>query len=376
MGDYEIPWAKPYFDGEELEEVKGSFETGWLSMGKKVRKFEKVMAELVGARYAVAVANGTVALDLAMKALEIERGDEVIVPAMTYFASASTVSYQGATPVFVDIDPTTFNLDPIRIEEAITTKTKAILFIDYGGNPAAYDQISQIAKAHGIPLLQDAAQSLGAVYKGAAAGAQAPVSTMSFHLAKVMTCVEGGMVFSDSLKMDSRLRTLRNLGEPPGEKYTHVALGTNARMTDISAGIGLAQARKLPFFLAERNRVAEHYDELFSASENGVKKVKTPKIQEAESRNAYFFYPVLLDSRDQIAQDLRAKFRIDTRIAYPVPVYGQPIYKSQKLPFRKMACPVAEDFCKKVLNLPIFPGMSSRDIEKVVGAVSRLVSSE
>ena len=220
-----VPWAKPDIGEEELKEVVDSFRAEWLSMGPKVKKLEQAFSSFLDVPYAVAVSNGTVALDLALKAIGIGPGDEVIVPAMTYFATASAVSYQHAIPVFVDIENVTFNLSPQRIEEAITRKTKAIIFIDYGGNPADYDEIAAIGEKHSIPVLQDAAQSLGALYKGKKAGAQAKIATISFHMAKVMTSVEGGMVFTYDKSLRDDLLIRRNQGEAIGKKYSHVALG-------------------------------------------------------------------------------------------------------------------------------------------------------
>ena len=363
MTKFKIPWAKPAIDNEELTEVIDSFDVNWLTMGPKVANFEDRIASLLKVPHAIAVSNGTVALDIALKTIGIGPGDEVIVPAMTYFATASAVSYQNAVPVFVDIEKNSFNLDPQKIEEAISEKTKAILFIDYGGIPSDFENIARVGRKNGIAVVQDAAQSLGAVYKGNPMGAQTEISTMSFHMAKVMTCVEGGMIFTHNDKYKEEVMSRRNQGELRDSKYKHVLLGTNARMTDLQAAIGLAQLRKLPDFLKKRRKIASQYDKLFSTCNTSV---KTVSVGKKDSQNAYFFYPVLVDSRDQIANVIREKYGIDTRIAYPMPIHKQELYSSGNAICRYMDCPVAEEVTSKILNLPIFPDMTREMVKTVV----------
>jgi len=360
--DLRIPWARPEIASTELDEIVDSFKTDWLTMGPKVRKFEAAMAEYLGVPYVVAVTNGTVALDIALKILGVGPGDEVIVPAMTYFATAASVSYQHSVPVFVDIEVESYNLDPERVEEAITPKTKGVTYIDYGGNVADFKGLKAVAEKHGLFLLQDAAQSLGAVYGGVPAGAQTDISTMSFHMAKVMTTVEGGMIFTHSEEYAHEARILRNQGE--SDKYLHSKLGTNARMTDISAAIGLVQFGKLPWMLQERQRVAKRYDSHFE----GHPGIEIMKCERPNSKHAYFFYPILVENRDGLALHLREK-GIDTRIAYPLPVYEQEVYRSGRILCRHMSCPVAERFTSKVINLPIFPSMDDGQIDIVAGEI-------
>ena len=355
---FRIPWAIPEVHNEEMQNVLDSFQANWLTMGPKVAEFEKTMAEYVKATYAVAMSNGTVALDIALKILGVGPSDEVIVPAMTYIATAAAISYQHAMPVFVDIEPGSFNLDPAKIEAAISPRTRGIIFIDYGGNPADIDGIKAVAKKHNLFLLQDAAQSLGGVYKNEPLGAQTKISTMSFHMAKVMTCVEGGMVFTSDSKVAEELRIRRNQGE--SSKYLHSHLGTNARMIDICAAIGLEQFKKLPWMLKERRRVAERYNTNFSRSA----KVAVMKCIRPNSCNAYFFYPILVAERDHLISLLRDA-GIDTRVAYPMPVYQQQLYQSGKLPYRKTLCPIAEQFTARVVNLPIFPGLKDTQIDEI-----------
>ncbi|MFQ5713599.1 MAG: DegT/DnrJ/EryC1/StrS family aminotransferase [Candidatus Scalinduaceae bacterium] len=368
MSRIDIPWSLPEIGNQELSEVRKVFELNWLSMGPKVRKFEEIMAEYIGVPHAVAVSNGTTALDLAMKVLGIGPGDEVIVPAMTYFATTAMVSYQFAVPVFVDIEESSYNLDPDKVESAIGSKTKAILFIDYGGNSADIRGLQAITEKHGLTLLHDAAQSLGGVYYGSRLGSQTKVSTMSFHMAKIMTTVEGGMIFIHDPDIAKELKIRRNQGE--SGKYLHSHLGTNARMTDLSAAIGLAQVKKLPRLLEERKQVAELYNSYFD-NQTGIEIIR---CQRPNSSNSYFFYPILVENRDVVVQRLNEK-GIDTRIAYPMPVYNQEMYRNGCSPCKVTDCPVAERFTSRVINLPIFPSLSNKQVDYISAEVLEAVES-
>ena len=362
MQEIKIPWMQPDIGDDELKEVADSIKAGWLTSGSKVNKFENVLAEYLDVPYAIAVSNGTDALDLALKTVGIKAGDEVILPALTYIATASAVSYQNAIPVFVDIERESFNIDPLKIRGAITNKTKAIIYIDYGGNPAAYDEIKKIAEEFKIVVIQDAAQSLGGIYKGRPLGSQAEISTTSFHMAKVMTTVEGGMIFTHNKKWCEELHIRRNQGESGRKKYEHVLLGTNARMTDLQAGIGLAQFQKLQKMIEGRRQVAETYNSIFAAHHD---KITLPQIIHPKSKVVYFLYPILIQNRDDIARTLLQKYGIDTRIAYPVPIYKQPMYETGDLKYIKMECPVAEEVTKMILNLPIYPNMPTHIVNHI-----------
>jgi len=366
MNRISIPWSQPEIDERELNQIIGSFKSGWLTMGPKVEKFEHAMAVHLNVPYAVAVTNGTVAIDIGLKILGVGPGDEVIVPAMSYIATAAAVSYQHAVPVFVDVEPQSYNLDPSKVEAAISPKTKGIIYIDYGGNPANCEGLKEVAKKHELFLLQDAAQSLGAVYKGSPVGAQTAISTMSFHMAKVMTTVEGGMIFTHNEEYAREAKIRRNQGE--SSKYLHSHLGTNARMTDISAAVGLAQFEKLEYMLKERKRVADAYNSFF----RNCTGIKVMECNFPQSRHAYFFYPIMIENRDDLALELRSK-GIDTRIAYPMPIYEQEIYSKNKLPYRATPCPVTKEFTAKVLNLPIFPSLKNEQVVHIAEAVLRFV---
>jgi perosamine synthetase len=342
-----IPWAKPAIDDTELNEVIACMKSGWLSSGPRVAKFESEMAARAHRKFAVAVSNGTAALDVALRALGIDRLDEVVVPAFSYIATASTVVIQGAKPVFCDIDPRNLCMDPQSAAECVTSRTGAILCTDYGGNPCDFASLTALADRHNIPLILDGAQSIGTLYNAKPALSFGRVSTVSFHAAKTMTSVEGGMVFTDDETLAHRMRIIRSHGEDPNRKYHHVELGHNFRTTELQAAIGLAQLTKLDALLSNRLELASQYTQELSdialrcpiTIENGV--------------NSFFLYSILVPNRDWIAQRLKER-GIETRICYPIPLYDQPILKK----YKKRRCPVAEETCAGILNLPLFFGMT------------------
>jgi len=364
-----IPWSQPDIGKEEINEVIKSFKANWVSQGPKVELFEKKMAKFCNAKYAVAVSNGTAALDIAYKAIGINLGDEVILPAMTYFSTSSMISYQKAIPVFVDINPHDFNINVDKIENAITKKTKAIAFIDYGGNPADINKIKKIARKHNLKVIQDGAQSLGGIYMKKPTGANGDISTMSFHVAKVMTTVEGGMVFTNNKKYYKEILLRRSHGEKQNKKYIHHVLASNARMTDIQAAIGLAQFKKLKLFLKSRSKIAKIYD--FHLKD--ISKVQIPIVKK-NCKNAYFFYPILTKHRNILVKTLKAKYGIDTRIAYELPLYKQNLYKNKLEVYKKKFCPVTESVTQKILNLPIYPSLTEEKIIYIVKSIKNILA--
>lgn len=362
-----IPWAKPLIGKEEFNHVKESFLNDRFTQGKKVKMFEDKLANLLNCKYAIAVSNGTVALDLAYKAIGLKPNDEVILPALSYISTASAINYQGATPVFIDINPINNCIDHKLIEQAISKKTKAISFIDYGGNPAHHKEIKKISKKYKIPIIHDAAQSLGSFLNKNPLGANGDISTMSFHMAKIITTIEGGAIFTNKYEYYRKLKILRNIGEIPTKKYNHTMLGTNARMTEIQAGFGLAQIKKLKFIIKQRKRVADLYNSIFK----NINSIKTSSIIDS-GINSYFFFSVMISNRDLVARKLKEDYGIETRIAYSKPIYKQPMYKNKKLKFKKFHCPNSENISKKILNLPIFPQMKKSEIEYVANALIKL----
>jgi len=370
MGDdrvKKIPWADPWLDKCEVAAINAVLESRWLGMGARVAEFEDKMHQYIGVKHALAVSNGTVALDLALKVLGVGPGDEVIIPAMTYVATAHAVLYQHARPVFADIELKTFNIEPASVERLITKKTKCIIYIDYGGNPADSVGLQEISERHAIPLLQDGAQSLGGGYNGSRLCKQGTISTTSFHIAKLITTIEGGMIFTDDEKIAQDLRMMRNQGEDPQRKYIHRVLGTNARMTDLQAAIGLKQIEKLDVIATRRSQIAQSYYKKFEKNE----KIKLPIVREG-GRNAWFFVPILVENRDKVIQGLEGN-GIETRIAYPMPVYEQPFFDLYREQGREYACPNAKWMTERVINLPIFYSMSDEEISFVADNVMRFV---
>jgi dTDP-4-amino-4,6-dideoxygalactose transaminase len=364
-----IPWADISVGQGEKKAVAAVFDSRWLSMGPLTRSFEAKIGSFIGVKHAIAVSNGTVALDLALKALGIGPGDEVIVPAMTYAATVSAVLYQYAAPVFADIETDTFNIDPASVIKRITGKTKCIIYIDYGGMPARSRELEKIARARGIPLLQDGAQSFGARAHGENLCKQGAISTTSFNFAKLISTVEGGMVFTDDDELAGDVRMRRNQGESPDKKYVHEVLGTNARLTDLQAAIGLKQFARFGAILKKREYAAAYYYGAFA--ENGH--IRLPVIAKG-CRPSWFFAPILVESRDRVARALSAK-GIAFRIAYPMPVYEQPFFRRFRKRGQPDDCPRAKWVTRRILNLPLFHEITDKQLSYVVEQTIRIVNS-
>jgi perosamine synthetase len=365
-----IPWSVPTLGEEEERAVLETLRSGWLTQGPRTRAFEEAIAAELGVAHAVAVSSGTAALDVALQALGIGPGDEVIVPAFTYVATVNAVTYQGATPVMVDVEPRTLNVDPAAVRAAIGPQTRAIVAIDYGGCAADYDALEPLARAHGAALLQDAAHSLGGRHRGRGPGAFGVGATLSFHVAKTITTIEGGMIVTPDAALAASARSLRNQGEAAGTKYSFVAIGHNYRLSDLHAAIGLAQLPKLARLVARRREVASWYRERLAGCD-AVACLDVP----APVEHAYFLFSILCaDSaaRDRAAAALAAA-EIETRICWPLPVYRQPAYRDR--PGRRGDCPVAESVAGRVLSLPIHPGLGRDDVERVSRTLRRALET-
>jgi len=353
-----IPWAKPYIDKEELDEVVDSIKSTWITMGPKVKRFESEMSDYIGVKHGIAVNSGTAALDVALKVLGVQPGDEVIIPAMTYIATANAALYQNARPVLADIDPDTFNIDPQDVSRKITKKTKCIIPIDYGGQGADYNALTQIAKEHNIYLLVDGAPSLGGEYKGKKLCSFGDIATTSFHAAKIMTTVEGGMIFTNDDKLDRQSRIIRNQGEDPQAKYYHTLLGHNYRMTDLHAAIGLAQFRRLDSILRKRADLAAYYSENLQQCADVI---KLPYVA-TYNRHAWFLYTILVDNCDAVCEYCKNK-GIELRRSWPLPIHKQPIYRDI---IGNTSYPVAEDISQRILNLPMYYTMTQEEQDYVI----------
>ena len=385
-----IPYGRQSIDEQDVAAVCSVLRSDWLTTGPKVEEFEQAVADYVGAKYAVAVSSGTAALHAAMYALGIGPGDEVILPPMTFTATANCVVFQGGTPVFVDIDPDTLLIDPDKVEAAITGKTKAIIAVDYAGQPCDYDRLREIADKHNLVLVADGCHALGAEYKGKRVGSLADITVFSFHPVKHITTGEGGMIVTNDLKMVERMRLFRNHGitrdpsnffnlqssifnlqSPPSYYYEMVDLGYNYRMTDFQCALGLSQLEKLPEFLARRREIARKYDGAFASLEGIV-----PLAVRDDALHAYHLYVVGL-STDKYQGNRAETFRklrengIGVNVHY-IPVHLHPFYQN-RFGIDPGLCPVAEKIYEQIISLPMFPGMTDDNVEKVIETVNEAI---
>ncbi len=362
-----IAIAKPVMEEEEFKAVKRVLESGILAHGPEVEAFEKEFAEYIGVDYAVAVANGTAALDLVLKAIGIKEGDEVITTSFTFIATANAVLFQGAKPVFADIDPKTYNLDPNDVLEKITNRTKAIIVVHLYGQPADMKAFQEISQDHKLYLIEDAAQAHGAEFNGKKVGGFGDAAVFSFYPTKNVTTGEGGMVTTNDKRIAEKVKLLRNHGQT--EKYLHVELGWNLRMTSIAAAIGRVQLRKLDRFNEIRRRNAE----LLTKGLSRVKGI-TPPYVDPRVKHVFHQYVIRVEdefplTRDELQAYLREK-GIGTAVHYPRPVFQQPLYK--RLGYPQDICPNSIDASKHVLSLPVHPLVSRDDIEYIVRVISEL----
>jgi len=374
-----LPYGGQLIDDDDIRAVTRALGDDWITTGPRVAEFERAVAARVGARHGVAVNSGTAALHAAAFAAGIGEGDEVIVPPLTFAASANAVLYLGGRPVFCDVRADTLNLDPARAAEAIGPRTRAIITVDFGGQPSDLGPLRDLADRHGLVLIDDAAHALGATYRGAPVGAQAHLTTLSFHPVKAITTGEGGMVLTDDAERAARARRFRNHGistEAAGRHdagqwyYEMVDLGFNYRLPDIQCALGLSQLAKLDRFLARRTAIAERYRRELSA----VPGVLMPAVA-ADVTHAWHIFAILLDpervgvGRAEVFGALRAE-GIGVAVHY-IPVYRHPYY--QRLGYPTAMCPVAESAHERLLTLPLSARMLDSDVADVVAAVSKVL---
>jgi len=378
-----IPYGRQTVDEKDIEAVIEVLRSDWLTTGPKVAEFEDALARYVGAKYAVAVSSGTAALHCAMYALGIGPGQEVIVPTMTFAASVNCVVYQGGIPVFADVTADTLLIDPQDVERKITPQTKAIIAVDYAGQPCDYDALREIADRHHLALVADACHSLGATYRGRAVGSLADLNVFSFHPVKHITTGEGGMITTDNEEYAKRLRIFRNHGiiydarqrEAQGPWfYEMVDLGYNYRITDFQCALGKSQLQKLPRWLARRQEITRQYAAAF-AELKGI----TPLVAKADVRHAYHLYVVRINQdeigigRGEFLQVLRSR-GIGVHVHY-VPVHLHPFYQNRFGTGRGL-CPVAESAYEQILSLPMYPSMTDAEIRTVVHSIEAAAMEE
>ncbi len=362
-----IPAAKPIVGDEERAAVDAVLASGMLAQGPEVAAFEQEFsAELLGGRECVAVNSGTSGLHLGLLAAGIGAGDEVIVPSFTFAATANAVALTGATPVFADIDPVTFCLDPDSVRGLITDRTKAIMPVHLYGHPADMDALGALATEHGLQLFEDAAQAHGATWKGAQVGTFGTFAMFSLYPTKNMTSGEGGMVSASGPDVVRALRLLRNQGMLA--QYANEVIGFNARMTDVHAAIGRVQLRKLAGWTEQRKRNAE----FLSANLSGV---GVPQIVDGAT-HVFHQYTIRIEGgtavRDQFAAALREEFQVGCGVYYPTPCHRLQSLKHFEL---RADLPATEQAAAEVLSLPVHPSLEQSDLERIVTAVNTLAGA-
>lgn len=378
--DTYLSYGKQTVDDTDIQAVVDVLKGEYLTTGPFVKEFENKVASYVGAKYAVAVSNGTAAIHMACSAAGIKEGDEVIVSPMTFAASANAVLYCGSTPVFADIDLETYNIDPNKIEEKITDKTKAIIPVDFSGQSVDMDRIKEIADKHGLIIIEDAAHALGSEYKGRKVGSQADMIEFSFHPVKPITTAEGGIVTTNSEDLYKKMMIFRTHGITRDQEvlkenhgpwyYEQQYLGYNYRLTDVQSALGTSQMNKIDGFINRRRDIVKHYNEAF----RDIKEIVTPFEAEFSNSGWHIYVikikPELLKvTRKEIFEALQAE-NIGVNVHY-LPVYLHPYYKG--LGYEKGLCPNAEELYENIITLPIFPSMTNEDVKVVIGAVNKVI---
>ena len=371
-----IPYGRQIIEDDDVAAVVGVLRGDWLTTGPAVVTFEEEFAAFVEAPHAVAVSSGTAALHLSALVADLGPGDEVIVPALTFVASANAARYVGATVVFADVDPRTWLIDVHAVRELITTRTKAIVGVDYAGSPCDWPALRELADAHGLVLLEDAAHAPGASIDGRQVGAFADFTCFSFHPVKHLTTAEGGMVTTTTSERADRLRSVRGHGiandfrarESAGTwEYDQRELGFNYRLPDTACALGLSQLHKQPEWLRRRRRIAERYDSAFA----GMPEVQTQVVPDGRV-SAWHLYPVRITSPD--AADLRARVFAQMREAgIGVNVHYRPVYLNsyyRDLGYPEGLCPQAEAIYSGLLSLPMWPGLTEAQQDRVVSTLS------
>lgn len=375
-----LPYGQQWIDEDDIQAVVNVLKSDYLTTGPTIGQFEREFAKYVDAKYAVAFANGTAALHAACFAAGITENDEVITTPLTFVASANCVLYMGGKPVFADVDPATYNINPKSIEEKITKNTKAIIPVHFAGQPVDLDEVHSIAKKNGLIVIEDAAHALGATYKNKRIGSLSEMTMFSLHPVKHITAGEGGMITTNNKEYYQKLRQFRTHGitKSPDECYKYDGpwyyemqfLGYNYRMTDIQAALGLSQLRKVAAFIERRKKYAALYNEEFKKMEELI----CPKeIKNANS--SWHLYAIRLNlekittNRKEIYEALQRE-NIGVNVHY-IPVHTQPYYRN--LGYQSGICPNAEKIYEEIITLPLFPKMTEKDVRDVIFAVKKVI---
>ena len=367
-----IPYGHQWIDEEDIEEVVKVLKSDWITTGPKIEEFENALCRYIGCKYAIAVNSGTSALDIAVQALDLSKGSEVITTPFTFVATSNAIIYNGLKPVFADIKKETRNINPDEIKKKITEKTKAIIYVDYAGHPCDIEEIKEIAEGHDLYLIEDACHALGAEYKGKKTGNFADMTIFSFHPVKHITTGEGGAVVTNNEEFLEILRMLRNhgidkstmerFGSKAGWAYDLKILGRNYRITDFQAALGISQLKKMDRFIETRQYLAGLYNGLLGE----VDFVKTP-ITKENVKHAWHIYTVLLSgvNRDEFFSRMREN-GIGVNVHY-IPIYRFSYYQ-KNFNFNPKELPVTEEVFSKIITLPLFPRMSEKEVFYVIDA--------
>lgn len=374
-----IPYGKQTIEQDDIQAVVDVLKSDFLTTGPKIAEFEQTVADYVGAKYAVAISNGTSALHAACFAAGIEPGDEVITTPLTFAASANCVLYCGGTPVFADVDPKTYNIDPEDIQRKITDRTKAIIAVHLAGQPCDMDAIHSIAREHGLIVIEDGAHALGSVYKGKKVGSMSDMTTFSFHPVKPITTGEGGMIVTDNEDFYKKMILFRSHGITRDDSmmtrndgpwfYQQFNLGYNYRITDIQCALGCSQMKKLDRFLARRKEIVARYNEAFADCDNII----TPyQLSDTESGWHLYIVQVKKCDRRQVFENMREKGiekGIGVNVHY-IPVYMHPYY--QEHGYENVHCANAEEIYSHIISLPLYPGLTSEQQDYVIDTLKSL----
>lgn len=370
-----IPYGKQTIDQDDIQAVVDVLKSDFLTTGPKIAEFEQTVADYVGAKYAVAISNGTSALHAACFAAGIGPGDEVITTPLTFAASANCVLYCGGTPVFADVDPKTYNIDPEDIRRKITDRTKAIIAVHLAGQPCDMDAIHSIAHEYGLIVIEDGAHALGSVYKGKKVGSLSDMTTFSFHPVKPITTGEGGMIVTDNEEFYKKMALFRSHGITRDDSmmtrndgpwfYQQFDLGYNYRITDIQCALGCSQMKKLDRFLARRKEIVARYNEAFADCDNII----TPyQLSDTESGWHLYIVQVKNCDRRQVFEAMREK-GIGVNVHY-IPVYMHPYY--QEHGYENVHCANAEEIYSNIISLPLYPGLTSEQQDYVIDTLKSL----
>ena len=370
-----IPYGKQTIEQDDIQAVVDVLKSDFLTTGPKIAEFEQTVADYVGAKYAVAISNGTSALHAACFAAGIGPGDEVITTPLTFAASANCVLYCGGTPVFADVDPKTYNIDPEDIQRKITDRTKAIIAVHLAGQPCDMDAIHSIAREHGLIVIEDGAHALGSVYKGKKVGSMSDMTTFSFHPVKPITTGEGGMIVTDNEDFHKKMILFRSHGITRDDSmmtrndgpwfYQQFDLGYNYRITDIQCALGCSQMKKLDRFLARRKEIVARYNEAFAECDNII----TPyQLSDTESGWHLYIVQVKNCDRRQVFEAMREK-GIGVNVHY-IPVYMHPYY--QEHGYENVHCVNAEEIYSHIISLPLYPGLTSEQQDYVIDTLKSL----